>query len=524
MRLNYVRYFGQKCGKSHELPELRSYLMKKSRLAVLQVFLLTFSFSVFAQQTPGTTFGNYAGVASLQLNPSALLNSKSYLDIQLFGIDGFIQNNYLYLSQSDYRFSNFFKAGYQWPTHDENDGDATEQRIFYQYTNHKNKDAFVQTRIDGPAAMLIRGHHAFALSTALRSVISLVDVPYELANFLYLGLDYETQHEINYTDNIPIRASGMAWGEIGISYSNTFYSKGFNVLSAGITIKRLMGLDGMYLDARKLDYAVLNDTTLAVRNLDAEMGFSLPIDYHTSEVMSTPLFKGGGFGIDLGVTYTRLVKWHQNPCYTALCAQPYEDYIYRVGVALIDFGAVRFSKNAGKIVIDNRSSYWNNLTNMSFASIDQFIDTVSYKFYGDTTSAWAGDRFTMWLPAALSAQFDYHLRDNWYINTSLIYGFPVSRNSIVRPAELSVTPRYETRWFEASMPVSLYNWQLARIGLALRVYGLTIGTDKIGGFFHFSDFTGLDFYMSLKFFLDKGNCRDSGPLHCGCNAPKKVRD
>jgi hypothetical protein len=268
---------------------------------------------------------------------------------------------------------------------------------------------------------------------------------------------------------------------------------------------------------------VPNDSTIDVKNLHAEFGFSLPVDYGTNTALTSPLFKGGGFGVDVGVTYTRLKHYHQEQYFNTLCAQPYEDYLYRIGLALIDFGGIKFSDNASKMLIDNRPAYWENVTSMEFGTIHQFLDTLSYKFYGDTTSAWAGDHFTLWLPAALSAQFDYHIQKAWYVNASLIYGFPVTKAAMTRPAEFSITPRYETRWLEASMPVSFYNWQLARIGLALRIYGLTIGTDKIGGFFHLNDFTGLDFYMSLKLFFNKGNCRNKGPEHCGSMEPKKIK-
>ena len=495
--------------------------MKFFKKYIFIAFSLLICVSGQAQDMLGTTLGNYSGINGIQLNPSALHNSKTYLDIQLIGLDVFVQNNYLYMKKSDYRFSNFFKAGYQWPTHNEEYG--TEQRIFYHYPNTRNKSAFVQTRINGPGAMLIWGHHAFGLSTAVRTLSSLTNIPYEMANFIYLGLNYKPQHNINYVDNGPIRGTAMSWGEIGLSYSNTFYARGFDVISAGISVKRLMGLGGMYVNIKQLDYTVLDDSTINVKNMDAEMGLALPIDYNANAAMTSPLFKGGGFGVDLGVTYTRLSRYHQCEYFNTLCAQPYEDYIYRVGVALIDIGGINFKTNATKMNIDNRSSYWENVTSLQFGTIHQFLDTLSYQFYGDTTSAYAGDKFTLWLPSALSVQFDYHLRKYWYVNASLIYGFPMSKSAISRPAELSITPRYETRWLEASMPVSLYNWQLVRIGLALRVYCLTIGTDKLGGFFHFNDFTGLDLYFSLKFFFNKGNCRIKGPEHCGNLEPKKIK-
>jgi len=484
------------------------------------VIFLFLNGPVFSQQMLGTTLGNYAGINGSQLNPSALLNSKSYLDIQLLELDVFLQNNYLYMKKSDYRFSNFFKSGYDWPIHQEEYG--TEERIFYRYANKRNKNVFVQVRVNGPGAMLIWGDHAVALSTAFRTVVSADKVSYELANFIYLGLNYQPQHNINYVDDGPIKGSGMSWGEIGLTYSNTFYARGFNVISAGISLKRLLGLSGMYMNARQLDYTVLNDSTIDIKNVDAEIGLSIPVDYSDNTVRTSPLFKGGGFGVDLGMTYTRLMHYHQSQYFNSLCAQPYEDYLYRIGVALIDIGGIKF-KNATRMKIDNRSSYWEHVPDMKFTTIHQFLDTLSYQFYGDPVSAYTADNFTLWLPAALSVQFDYHFQQNWYVNTSLIYGFTLSRNAIPRPAEFSVTPRYETRWFEASLPISLYNWQLPRVGLALRIYGLTVGTDKLGGFFHFSNFTGLDFYMSLKVFFNKGNCRKKGSDHCGDTEPKKIK-
>ena len=480
--------------------------------AILPAVFLFITLSGSSQQAPGANLGNYAGVNSLQLNPSALHNSKSYLDIQFFGVDVFVQNNYLYMNKSDYRFTNLLKPGYILPSHLENYG--TEQRIFYHTTNQNDKNGFFQNRINGPGAMLVLGHHAFAISTALRTIVSTQNVPYEIANFIYLGLNYRPQQNIEYLHNKPVRGSGMAWGEIGVSYSHTFFSRGFNVLSAGISLRRLFGLGGLYFEATQLDYTVLHDSTIEIKNLNGEIGFSLPADYSGQTVVTTPVIKGGGFAADFGITYTRLKQDHQNQYFNTLCEQLPEDYLYRIGVALIDIGGIRFRHNASKMIIDNRSASWNNLSDEDFEFSHQFLDSLSYKFYGDTISAWAGNHFTCWLPSSLSVQFDYHINKNWYINASLIHGFRMSKSSISRPTELSVTPRYETSWFEADLPVSLYNLQLVRIGFAVRIYGLTIGTDKLGGLFHIKDFTGLDFYMSLKLFLSKGKCRDFLSLQC----------
>ena len=89
----------------------------------------------------GVTLGNYAGINSVQLNPSAMHSSKQYLDVQIIGMDVFIQNNYLYQEKQDYSFWHFFQKGYQFPTHPEDYG--TEERIFYTYQNGRNKNAYM---------------------------------------------------------------------------------------------------------------------------------------------------------------------------------------------------------------------------------------------------------------------------------------------------------------------------------------------------------------------------------------------
>jgi len=471
------------------------------------------NFIVVGQEMLGASLGNYAGINSVQLNPSAMHNSKSYLDIQFLGADVFLENNFLYQDKADYKFSHFFASGYQWPSHQEEYG--TEERIFYTYDNKKLKNIYSSIRINGPGAMLIWNDHAFGITSAVRNVVSGHKLPYEVANFIYLGLNYKPQQNINYQDNLPFTGAEMGWAEVGLSYAYRFYSRGFNVFSAGISIRRLFGFGGIYAHSRQVDYTVINDSTLSIKNANIEFGLSLPISYETNDVNLDKLFKGGGFGFDIGFTYQRLKNYHTQNNFTSFCAQRYEDYIYRIGIALIDIGAIRFKTNAKKYNIDNRASYWDNLTTIKFRNVDQMLDTISYKFYGNDTSALVAKKFMLWLPSALSIQVDYHWKKFWYINASLIYGFSLSSASLSRPSELSITPRYENKWFEASLPISLYDWYLPRIGLAFRFYGFTIGTEKLGGFFNLSNFTGLDLYFSIKLFFNKGSCREERRTPCG---------
>ena len=477
---------------------------------------LIFSFlqtgMVRSQEMLGTTLGNYAGINSVQLNPSAMPGSKQWLDIQLVGVDLSFQNNYLYLSKHEFVFWDIFKPGFVLPSHDEEY--ATEVRNFYRYNNANRKNVFINLRINGPGAMVIWKNHAFGIHTAMRSVTSARKIPYDLANFMYLGLNYKPQQNINYKTDKRFGMFQMNWFEVGLSYAYKVYGRGFNRLDAGISVRKLFGLTGLYAVVEDIDYMVPDDTTLQINNMKAEYGFSLPIDYNSNGLgtATDPLVAGGGWGFDLGVTYTRLKRLHQEQYIDRLCEQQYEDYLYRIGVALIDIGGIRFKDRAQTYSIDNRSSYWENLTQFDFQTVNQLMDTISYQFYGDPTATYQDEKFTLWLPSALSAQFDYHYNKNWYVNAALIFPFKFSKVSLTRPSLLALTPRYESRWFDASLPISLYDWTQLRMGLSFRVYLLTIGTEKLGPLLGFSNFNGMDFYFSIKIPLEKGVCgkRNSG--------------
>ncbi|NQV01529.1 MAG: hypothetical protein HQ542_02705 [Bacteroidia bacterium] len=462
----------------------------------------------------GTTLGNYAGINSVQLNPSAMHGSRQWLDIQLVGADISLQNNYIYLSKQEFNFWDMFKSGFVLPSHDEDYG--TEVRNFYRYDNATRKNFFINLRINGPGAMVIWKDHAFGIHTAMRSVTSIRKIPYDLANFMYLGLNYKPQQNINYITDKRLSITHMTWFEVGLSYAYKVYGRGFNRLDAGLSVRKLFGLTALYTVVDNMDYMVLDDSTMQVNNLNAFYGFSLPIDYGSNSVgvNTDPLVAGGGWGFDLGVTYTRLKRSHQEQYIGRFCEQQYEDYLYRIGFALIDVGGIKFRKRAQTYAIDNRPSFWENLTHFDFETINQLMDTISYQFYGDPAATSQDEKFTVWLPSALSAQFDYHYQNNWYVNAALIFPFQFSKVSLSRPALLALTPRYESRWFEASLPISLYNWYQPRMGLALRLYILTIGTEKLGPFLGFSNFNGMDFYFSIKIPLEKGACGRSVSGSC----------
>lgn len=470
-----------------------------------------------AQEMFGIVNSNYSGIHGALINPGNLTNSKYYLDINFLTLGISFENNYIYLAKDEYKFSRFLGKNLPFPTHGADDKPA------YDYFNTRHKDAYFNERLMGPSAMLNIGKHAFGITTSYRTVTSGKNIPYELAKFGYEGLDYPDQFGINYIDDHKFDFAAISWAELGLSYAYVFKQDNREYWSGGITIKRLMGVSGAYAKVRNLDYTLLSRDTVVINNLDADAGYSLPVDYNTNDLMRTPVFRGGGFGFDIGITYQKMKKGHQNSSYSSVCSIPYKPYLYRIGFSIIDIGGITFRKNAQKLLFDNVNTFWPEFRDINYQNINSAVADISQQFYGDSTTLLKGNKIKVGLPTAMSFQIDVNYTGNWYINGTVLYPLLINKAGITRPAQLAITPRFETNYFEIDLPLSLYDFQRPRIGISARLGIFTVGTDKLGGFLNFNDFTGLDFYFAVKWGFLKGHCRTKAKGYsCGNNEYKRL--
>lgn len=474
----------------------RKGLIHLNRIVLLVVLVQTLR----AQEMPGLVNSNFAGVSSVMINPANLVLSKNYFDIHILTFQTFTQNNLIYIPGEDYRITNFLNPEDELPKY------PPDNNNFLYYRNSLDKFAFNQQRIMGPSAMIMYGDHAFALHTAARTHLSATNIPYEIGVFSIEGLRYDPLFNINFWSKNE-RISAMAWGEIGLSYAWAFKKEFRDHWSAGVTVKRLLGYSAGFMKVEELDYMVLNDSTINIRSLTADAGFSVPVDYDSNLYPDDgPFLKGGGFGMDIGFAFTRMKQGFQRYNPNQICAYPYSDYEYRLGVSILDFGAARFGTHTQLHRYEDVSLLWVNYDSVNYTNLNQLASEFSELFTGDPNASLTADRFTLGLPTALSVQFDYHYRRNIYLNATWVQALPVWKYSLIRPSQIAFTPRYETDWFEVSLPLSLFQYRIPRVGASVRVGYLTVGTERLGTWLGMADLTGIDFYASFKFNLRKGKC------------------
>lgn len=473
--------------------------MKVIFYLLFSILLLVFSIQLKAQEMLGVTLGNYSGTTSTIINPAMMTNTHYFLDINLISTDIFANNNAAYIPGSDY---SMWKAVNNKPLPEY----EPKNTNFLYYDNHDTKDLAVNLRIMGPSAMFQYGDHAFGLSTGLRTFSSGNNVPWEMPVFGFESLKYEELYNIKFDDyNTDFQAN--IWGEIGFSYAYNIIKYFDNQLTLGVSVKYLMGFSATYVDVENIEYIVQNDSVINITNLDAKIGYSIPIDYDNNDFPdAASKIKGTGFGFDIGVVYVKR-KNIDNNRWNKICEQQYNDYKYRIGVSILDIGSINYKNNTQVHSFDNVNALWENYDDLSYDNLNQVIGEISDVFYDDPNASLSASSMKIGLPTTLSIQADYHLNKNIYLGAVLFHPIRLNKHTLRRPAQIAFTPRYETQFLEFALPISLYEYKQPRIGASVRLYFLTIGTDRLGTWIGAGDLNGMDLYFSLKFGLNKGKCR-----------------
>ena len=461
------------------------------------------SSTVNGQEMLGVAFSIYSGISSAALNPAMLTGTRVYIDVNIISGDVSYANDMIYFAPEN---RTLLKA-YRQDTSIFNNGRFNWNRSFNYYRNTNDKYFASNVKIIGPSLMLQADRHAFGFSTSFRSFHSGNHIPYTMPVIMYEGLSYEPYHGQE-VDNSEYSFVSLTWSEIGLSYAYNFYDLYSNRLTFGITAKALFGYEGGYIDMQDANYIIHNEDDVEFINIDANIAYALPFGYDTVfETDYAPLVKGYGAGFDIGFVFTKLKSTLVYERDDKLCAQPYNDYKYKIGISFLDIGSITFKDNAELHRFDNVSKYWVDFDTIQFKGIKDAVQVYSRGFYdGDPDASLVDDKITVGLPATISLQFDYHVRPRLYISALWMHPLKFNSRTLWRPAQLAVIPRYENRFFGVSLPVSLFNYEDPRIGVAFRIYTMTIGTDRLGSLLGVSNFNGMDIYFSFRFNIGKGAC------------------
>ncbi len=513
-----------------------SNLQCRIPVGVLVLLILRFTCNnLYAQNMPAITSSHYGGIYSAQLNPAATVLSPLYLDINIVAADLFVENNYIFMPREENKLQRFFNS-------DRPFVNSGPDKTYADYYTNSLKYGQMQARVTGPSVSLVAGRHAFGISTAVRSVTSVRDMPHTLAKFFYEGLYFPPQYDTRFVYPNKVSVASLQWAEVGLTYSTVISSNGKDLFTGGATVKRLLGYAAAYIDMDHLDYMVPNYDTLIIYNADIDAGFSLPLDYKSNDYLPDTHVRGKGMGLDAGFMWERKLKVPTDARYfRKLCGQSYIPYLFRVGVSLLDFGSIRFTENARQLGVVNGQLFWPGISDLEYTNLHDLSQQVSMHFYGDEESLVRARDFSIGLPATVSLQGDFNLTafitgrsaenlagtvkrhasgsgfmgrlwepGNWFVNGIVM--LPVNRTtaSAVQPTMLMIGTRYESPHFQLGVTGSFYDNKYFHLGLNGRFRFFFVGTDNLLSFLKVSDYTGTSLYAGVRIGLRKGNCRELG--------------
>lgn len=419
----------------------------------LSLFAFVGFFSANAQSYLGYTHDNYAGVQGVLFNPSSIVDSRFKTDINLFSMSSSVTNDAYGVKIFD-----VFKDGY--------DFDMEAKKSF----SNANNAAF-NTDVMGPSVMFnIAPKHSLAVYTRARAFINVIGVNGQVINDLAKD-DMESFPEANVGS---FNGVGNSWGELGISYAAVLYQRGQHFLKGGITAKYLQGVANYHIQGNDVTMEFNEDLILPQNSTYTTTGTAV---YGSSQDFAANSdldinSKSRGFGFDLGLTY----EWR--PEYTADRAdindlKEVNKYKLRFGVSVTDLGSMKYAKG-----VRNLYDLDETFTQDDYDGYDNFDEFME----GEFTPTPVAGTVRSYLPTALHADVDWNIYKKFYLNATgdlgVVSKTKLNQNSIAN--RVSVTPRYESKWFSAYVPISYMDYsKQAQVGLGLRTGVFFIGSGSI---------------------------------------------
>jgi len=260
--------------------------------------------------------------------------------------------------------------------------------------------------------------------------------------------------------------TSSSWLELFFTYSRTIIDDNVRRLNAGITLKGMRGVSGLFaqLAGGGIDRAVSgNQTIYFLKAGSARYGYSGNYDRWKSNNSTMQNLKDlfgasrPSAAVDFGLEYW--IK-RQAVIPNAERAEAWYDYEWKIGVSLLDVGQNNYRYGTqSRTASSPRSDVSDSALNVKFGNpknLAEFNDSLATIV---NNIAVLNGQFRIWNPMRLVINVDRPLRDNFSINANLTLNMPwtsTAKRLVVKDMSLFVlTPRWETKKWGLYMPLQV---------------------------------------------------------------------
>jgi hypothetical protein len=446
------------------------------------------------------------GTHSLYLNPALAAGSPYRLYVNLGAANLHLNNDYAQWV-GPYNLTRLV-TGRAPDAYRNSDGSvALEPTYFRERLDDRPKQGTAWTDVRGPSVLVSLGSKTgLAFSTRLRAAAQVDGVSERLLSLVRLGLDVPALWNVTNVDN-RFNANANVYTEIGGTLAHTLIETDQHALRAGGTLKYLSGRYAAYVRNRGLSYRVVptgDEGRLTLESFDAEFGYVGQAALEQARGLGGLLGQGApgrGWGVDAGLTYELRTDAFSGP------GTP-NAYKLRLGLALLDLGRITYDDPN---LVRNYDVQRTN-TNVTLSEFDNVKGSDELLGVLERTLAVQDSeittRFRTGLPAALSANADWRVGNEFFLNLTVLRNLRSAEAvSLRQPNVIAITPRLEASEVTVSVPMQFINNHFT-LGAAIVLGPLLVGTDNLIGLLGATKtFTpqGVDAYAGLSIPIRKRN-------------------
>ncbi|WP_136667010.1 DUF5723 family protein [Flavobacterium sp. H122] len=446
--------------------------MKK---AIFLTSLLILSLVSQAQSYIGYYHDNYAGVQSVLFNPASIVDSRFKADINLFSVSVTGTNDYYGINATD-----LLKGSYNI---------ETDAETFPSDSN----SFIVNADVMGPSFMInIKPKHSIALFTRARMTGNIHNINGDAFN--QFADNFNSNQDLDFsTGNFTINSN--SWAELGLSYATVLVDKGSHFLKGGLTLKYLQGISNTYTQGSNINVIYnYNGVNPALNPITTSGSLTYGGDQDFIENFNDIKFDSdkAGIGGDLGFTYEYRPNFNN---------ATQNKYLLRVGLSITDIGSINYKNTDQKVY--NLNGIVSEADYENAGSIGEFLDN-NYA----VTETKANVKAV--LPTAVHLNLDWNFYKKFYLNANgdLNVNDKTSLNKSAIANTVTLTPRYESKWFGAYLPLNYMDYRGFQAGAGFRLGPLFVGSGSVITNLISDESKGFDIHAGLRIPLYKGDGKE----------------
>lgn len=435
-----------------------------NRIILSTAAVLLLQQTAVAQSFPGYNNSNYAGIYGVLSNPASAAGYRYKWDVNIIGADVNAGNTYVSMPKSKLLHMP--------------DTLRLNRDYFLDQGANRLQNGWAMGEVVLPSVLYaIDPKQSVSFVWRMRSSGNAGNVPTPIANFF--GINYPNP---DYTmKSLSIRqvdASAHVWHELGLSYARVLKETYSGRLKGGITLKLLSGVSAGYASAKDINFTLNNRRDASITSGTLSYAYNKEMDQWQSPVQrNLQLFHNAGIGADIGFIYEYRPD---NGGFGAYNDDDVDDYKFRIGVSVTDIGRIKYTKapiNTDLSLVKDHVVP-NDLEYRHKESLQQYARRLNQYFTPLPTDS----TFAMTLPTALNLMGDYNIDGRFFVSANAVIALTAGRKNIAKTYALTnfnITPRYETRWFGAYLPLTINHNGQADVGAGVRVGPLLLGSSTI---------------------------------------------